>query len=277
MTRALVICCVLAGVAHADTARRVIVLPVDGNATPALRGSVSETIKRLAHSLDATVSDGDTTFAETAAAVGCADSSTPACANQVLATLAVDEIVYATATTTNGTTRITVRRVTKSAPPREASTTDPPDRIETALGPLFDVKPTSTPPPTTPPPTTSLDAPVTAPLGPEGDRDDRTIGIATAAGGGVLLVIGLTVWLSESGLQTEIDHHSTNSPADFADLVDLEGRASTRATWGNILVIAGLAAGGVGGYYLWRDHEAHVVVAPQPLDHGAAVSLGARW
>ncbi|HEV7559564.1 MAG TPA: hypothetical protein VGO00_29010 [Kofleriaceae bacterium] len=274
MTRAVVVCCVLAGVAHAAPAQRVVVLPADGNATAAVRTSVTDAIKHLAHTLDATVSDGDTTFAETAAAVGCADASTSACANQVLATLAVDEIVYATATTTNGSTRVTVRRVTKTAPAREQSTTEPPDRLEPALGPLFDVTPS--PPPPTP---ASLPA-VTEPVVPapvEGQHSDRNIGIVTAAGGGVLLVIGLTLWLSESSLQSDIDHHPTHSPSDFADLVSLEDRASSRATWGNLLVITGLAAGGVGAYYLWRDHEAHVVVTPQPVDHGAGVSLGGRW
>ena len=252
----------------------MIVLPVDGNATPALRSSVGDTVKRLAHTLDATVSDGDTTFAETAAAVGVPIRRRRRVRIKCSRHSPSTRLSTATATTTNGTTRVTVRRVTKSAAPREASTDDPPDRIEPALGPLFDVKPP--PPPTpAPPATTTPDAP--SPPGPEGDHGDRNIGIVTAAGGGVLLGIGLTLWLGESGLQSDIDHHSANSPADFADLVDLEDRASTRATWGNILVITGLAAGGIGAYYLWRDHEAHVVVTPQPLDHGAGVSLGGRW
>lgn len=260
----------LAGVAHADPAQRVIVLPADGNATPAVRASVTEATRHLAHTLDATVSDGDTTFAETAAAVGCADASTSACATQVLGTLGVDEIVYATATTTGGTTHVTVHRVSKTAPPREQST-DAPDQLEPALGPLFDVKPAPPPPAVTPVPTEPAVA------AGEVDHRDRNIGLVTAAGGGVLVIIGLTLWLNEADLQGDINNHSTTSPGDFADLVSLEDRASTRATWGNVLVITGLAAVGVGAYYLWRDHESHVVVAPQPLDHGAGVSMGGRW
>jgi hypothetical protein len=110
--------------------------------------------------------------------------------------------------------------------------------------------------------------------------DDRKIGVGLAAGGGLLFVIGLALWSSESGLQNTIDNAPTKTSADIAALRDLEDRASAKAWEGNILVIAGLAAAGVGTYFLLRDHPVQATVTPVgPVDQptGAAVVLGGRW
>jgi len=87
--------------------------------------------------LTGTVTTGDTTFAETAAAVGC-NATAPGCADTVMTTLSVDEIVYGTATTTNGQTTVVVRRATKGSAPQEATiASDAPDQLETGAGTLF--------------------------------------------------------------------------------------------------------------------------------------------
>jgi hypothetical protein len=107
--------------------------------------------------------------------------------------------------------------------------------------------------------------------------NDRNLGIAAVAGGGAAFVIGLALWANESGVQSDIDKHPANSSNDFRELKTLEDKAGTYATWGNIMVITGLALGGVGGYLLWRDHTPHVVVTPAATDHGVALVVGGRW
>ncbi|HEX8114234.1 MAG TPA: hypothetical protein VF516_41175, partial [Kofleriaceae bacterium] len=97
----------------------------------------------------------------------------------------------------------------------------------------------------------------------------RTLGIALAAGGGGSLVLGLVLWVSYASVQDSIDHHATRTPADFQDLTSLENRANTYAIAGNVFVLAGLVAGGIGGYLLYRDHQQHAVtVAPAPVAGG---------
>jgi hypothetical protein len=75
-------------------------------------------------------------------------------------------------------------------------------------------------------------------------------------------------------VQDSIDHHSTATRRDFDDLTALEDRAGTYAIAGDVLVVAGLAAGGVAAYYLYRDHHRHTVsITPAPIAHGAALTL----
>ena len=58
-----------------------------------------------------------------------------------------------------------------------------------------------------------------------------------------------------------------------------------RSTWmtsgyalaGNILFVAGLAAGGAGAYFLWRDHKSRATIVPAPSEHGAAVVVRGTW
>ena len=93
-------------------------------------------------------------------------------------------------------------------------------------------------------------------------------------------VIGLALWSSESGLQDQINSAPNNTTAQITALRDLEDRASTKAWEGNVLVFVGLAAAGIGTYYLLKDHDMHATVTPVgPVDHatGAAVLLGGRW
>src|SRR5436189_2546563 len=93
-----VVVVVLALVATAEAGpRKVVVLPIDGNAPAAQRTKLDATLAKLARKTgDVTI--GDVTFNETAAAVGCTPDA-PGCAANVLTTLGVDEIVYGTATT----------------------------------------------------------------------------------------------------------------------------------------------------------------------------------
>jgi hypothetical protein len=277
--------------------RKVLVLPVDGNADAATRAKLTASIQRLARVVDGQVQPGDATFADTAVVVGC-DPKTSSCAEDVRTTLGVEELVYGTATVQQGQVTVVVRRKLKGAPVREVTTTmgekDAPEKLEPRLLPLFG---TGTPPtdvalvPPDPPPdrvvpdpappdpvdpVPDLDAPM--PEVPKAHRRDRNLGIAASAGGGVLLLIGFALWSSKSSVQGDIDTHPTATVEDLQDLRALEDKAATRANVGNLMVLGGLALGGVGGWLLWRDHKAQLVVTPTVTDHGAAMTLtfGAR-
>lgn len=297
--------------------RKVMVLPVDGNAEPAVRRSLEETVRKLARGVGGRVTRGDTTFADTAAAVGC-DPSQPACADTVLDTLAVDELIWGTATTSNGQTTVVIKRAVKGHVREQSATVDPkaPDAAASALQPLFEAE-TSAPggegtgstgaetagsgsaaegsatgsaaggssegsaaltgsgsaAPAGSGVATSTTATATVAW-----SHDKKLGLGLAAGGGVALVVGLALWANESDLQGQID--STPTPTTLQDVQNLralEDKAGSYATWGDILVVAGLAAGGAGAYYLWRDHQHHVTaVTPAPVDQGTGMSLVVR-
>jgi hypothetical protein len=256
----------------------VLVLPLDGNADGATRSRLNATVQKLERSSapDATVTVADATFDETAAAVGC-DPVAPQCAVSVRTTLGVDELVYGTVTTDPaGQTTIVIRRSSvTSNPPRETTATlaagDPPDRVEQTLSPLFggaraQVK-EQTPPPVVPP------------AGPPEDHTRRNLGIVCATGGGVVFIIGLALWASESSKQDQIDTAPTKTVSDLKNLQDLEDSAQTYALVGDVMVLAGLAVGGYGGWVLYKDHKEHqqVVVTPAVTPTGPTVTIGGTW
>ncbi len=280
---ALVVACGLVAPAAAGP-RKVLVLPLDGSADSETRTKVSASVQRLARILEGQVSTGDATFSETAAAVGC-DPEVLACAEEVRNTLGVDELVYGSVSTqtitVQGATQtqlvIVVRRTNKTGPAREITTTlaaqDPAERAEPAILPLFNATAPDDAriaPPVEPVP---VDEPVViAP--PARSTRERNIGIAAVAGGGTMLLIGLAMWSSASGVQDDIDRAETDSVNDFMRLQDLEDTASSRAWAGNVLVLAGLALGGYGGWLLYKDHQGkQVMVTPTPLEGGAAITL----
>lgn len=270
---ALVVLAAIGGDAAAANGK-ILVLPVDGTADAATRAKLTAQIVRLARALDGQVTTGDTTFADTALAVGC-DPELAGCRDDVLATLAVDELVWGTATKDGRQTRLVVRRTAKGAAPREIATTiavsDAPDRIEAGVAALFAPPPPPPPPPaSSPPPIVAL--PVARPPSPE-HHHDRNIGIVLTVTGGVALGVGAVLWASYGSLQDQIDAHPTRSRADFDDLTALEDRAATRALAGDLLVGAGLIAAGAGAYYLLRRHDDRVAITPAPIAHGAALTL----
>jgi hypothetical protein len=266
---------------------KILVLPTDGNADAATRSKLTTQVVKLAKGLEGQVSTAGATFADTALAVGC-DPQAAGCSDQVLATLGVDELVWATATKDGGQTRVVVRRATKGSPPREISTTiapsDSTDRIDAGMAPLFGApgaRPEPAASPSVPPPDVAV-APLASgsPAGPQAPSPElpeanreRTMGIAFATGGGVAVVLGLALWGSYSSLQDKIDTHVTNNRADFDDLKALENKAATYAIAGDCLVLAGLAAGGLGAYYLYWRPKHRIAVTPVPIAGGAGVTL----
>lgn len=257
---------------------KVLVLPLDGDADPEIRAKYSASVQRLARTLDGKVTPGDATFSDTATAIGC-DPKAPACAEDVRATLGVEQLVYGSVTKEGGKLVLVVRRVAKGKQRREVTTTletsDSPTRAEPALLPLFQ-EPTGEQPAeeVQPPPSEEQppETPAETPRPPV--RRQKVLGYTAIAGGGALLLISFALWSSASGLEDDIAAYSVNDRDDFEALRDLEDKASTRAWAGNGLFLAGLAVGGLGGWLLYRDHKAQqTVVAPAPVPGGAALML----
>ncbi|MEO8841697.1 MAG: hypothetical protein ABI591_23970 [Kofleriaceae bacterium] len=271
----------------------VTVLPIDGNADPALRKQLGAVVTQLSKTSGGTITAGDTTFVDVATAVGC-DPQAPTCADTVLSTLGADEIVYGSAFASGGQTTAVVTRVTKGQPRRDQTvsivTGDAADAAEPTLRPLFDLPAAPTPEPVGSGPGSDARGSASAgaalltavpPPSPRGDdffaTRERKLGVGFVTAGALVLVIGLALWASESSQQAQINDAPTNSSDDIKNLLALEDRASSYAWEGNLAVVLGLAAGGVGTYYLVKDHQLRATVTP--IDHGtgAAVLLGGRW
>ncbi len=262
----------------------VIVLPIGGNADPALRASLSHSVENAAKAGGGNVNSGATTFTETAAAVGC-DPAAPACAERVRTTLAVDELVYGTATLRDdGQIDVVIHRKVAGKDPEDVTTTlaptDPPDRVESAVTPLFGG--TAPPPPTCPDnavPNPDGSCPAAPPPPPTVSNTNRAIAIGATIGAGVFVIGGIGAWQSERNLQGQIDNHPTDTLADFQDLASLEDRASSRAWIGNALIVVGAGLGYV-AYRFWKKDRAErqaareqLMVTPVATPGGAAVVL----
>jgi hypothetical protein len=292
---------------------KVLVLPIDGDADPALRKQLTSLVVSLARSEGGDVSTGDTTFAETSAAIGC-DAHETTCAEKVRAGLNVDEIVFGSAFNGGGQTTAVISKVEKGQPRKDQTVSiaahQKADSVEATLLPMFggpapiDTKAAAG----SGDGSGSGSAVVSGVESGSGSGSDSAsgsgsgsgsaavastephstflatresqLGFGLVAGGGLAFLLGLALWSSESGLQDQINSAPNDTHAQIAALHDLEDRASTKAWEGNILVVAGLAAAGIGTYYLLKDHEMHATVTPVgPVDHatGAAILLGGRW
>lgn len=261
--------------------KRVLVLPLDGNADPSARGKINLSVQKLAKegAAGAVVTIGDATFEEAAAAVGC-DAAAPKCAISVRQTLGVDELIYGTVSADpTGQTIVVIRRssVTDSAPKDTTVVlrpTDPPAKAERELSPMFGVTPGEGP--VTPPQPLPLPP---GPPEPKRDNTKRNIGIACAGGGGVMLIIGLVMWNSASNKQDEVDAAPTRTVDDLMRLQDLEDRTQTLALTGNVMVLLGLGLGGYGAWVLYKDSKEHrtIVVTPTATPAGPGVTIGGTW
>lgn len=142
--------------------RKVMVLHADGAIDAAAKTKIDAGVLALAKKIDGDISPGDITFADATAAVGCTGDVT-ACGDQVLDTLAVDELVVVTVEPApGGEILVSVVRVSKVSQ-REAHGKVPAGKPEPSLtdavGSLFGIaakpKPSTTTTTTTPATTTS--------------------------------------------------------------------------------------------------------------------------
>jgi hypothetical protein len=261
--------------------RKVLVLPVGGNAPAAQRTSIDTEILSLAKAnMDGDITAGDTTFADTATAVGCSADDAE-CAQTVIKTLSVDELVYGTATTENGTTTVTVHRVAKGEAARDQVTTltetSTSEETNAGMQPLFSRTPVE---PEVGSGSGSGSAVVVERPRPKSffDSRERKLGVGLGAAGVACLVVGFSLWSGAGRLQQQTDGHPTTSLAQLRDLHDLEDRAGSKALWGNVFVLLGVGLTGTGAYYLYTDHKNRsTVVTPAPTDGGAQVVIRGRW
>ena len=268
--------------------RKVLVLPVDGDADAAAKAKCDGAVQKLARILDGNVKVGATTFSDGAVAAGC-NPDLASCVDSVIGMLSVDELVWGTCNTTDGTTTLTVKRATKGSPAKDQATTftatDPQEKAEQGILPLFgigtggsgaDLGSGAGSAVAAGSGSGSAEAP--GPVGPPWSQEKK-LGVGLSVGGGLALVIGLALWSSESSTQDKINAAPIGTLAQIQSLKSLEDKAGTYALWGNIMVVVGLAAGGAGAYYLWKDHNHTVTVAPTPVDNGtgAALIVGGRW
>jgi hypothetical protein len=174
---ALLVCS--AGTAVAD-GRKVMVLPADGRADSKIKQKVDAAVLKLAKTMPDTVTPGDVSYSDLAAAMGCKGEEN-SCRDEVLATLAVDEIVISTVNPKPGGFEVVTRRATKAGNSKDAVimvTSDAPDKVD-AIAPLFvgkattasagtPAKPPATPTTPTPPttPTITTTPPPTTPTTP---------------------------------------------------------------------------------------------------------------
>jgi hypothetical protein len=289
----------LAPTAHPALAdsRKLLVLQSEGRVDAATRAKIDAAILRLAVAAEPQAAPGDLNFTDAATAVGCKPDDPP-CKDEVLAMLAVDEIVITTVAPRPGGIAITVRRTVLGSASREATmllaTGTPPDTLD-GIAPLFasiaapraDPAPASdprgdaaaTPAEVTQPPAPSAAAPppeqVTLTDPPSPQR--RRLELVGMAGGAGLVVLGLACWGVAGGVQRDIDEAPTTTAEDLARLRDLESRGDAYAGLGNLFTVGGLVVGGVAAYLYLKDRRAASTssarLAPVLLDRGAGVVL----
>lgn len=278
--------------------RKILVLQSEGRVDAKTRARIDVAVVNLAKSGTDQVTPGEITYSDAAALVGCKPEEA-SCKDEVIQTLAVDEIVIVVVTPKPGGLEVSVRRVAKGAASREAVTivsTDKPDKLD-AVGTLFGrpgTAPTTTEPVTTPPtvgpePTTepTTKPVVTEPAPTVGSaelRDDRArkrrrLHLAGMGGGGGMFLIGILLWSKANGLQSEIDSAMPRNERELDQLRDLESRGASYAGWGNFFVLGGLALGGVSTYFFLKARRANKRAAstawlgPALFDRGAGVML----
>lgn len=279
---------------------KILVLQTEGRADARTRTKIDATLVRLASTHGTVVSPGEITFTDAAAAVGC-KAEAPACRDEVLGMLAVDEVIYATTALKPGGTEIEVHRVTRGGMTRDAkmilATGQPADNLD-GLAPLFSeskpADPVVEPPadPTEPAPPTELPtvaetqpSPITTqppmysqPVNEGQQPPRRRLQIAGMIGGGVSMTIGFLLWGEAATIQEEIDTHPTATAAQLEELKTLESRGDSYAGWGNLLFLSGMALGAVSTYFFIRGRKSDSAmqsarIAPAVFEHGGGITL----
>jgi hypothetical protein len=277
---------------------KILVLQTEGRADAATRTKIDAALVRLATTPGKEVAPGEITFTDAAAAVGC-KAEVPACRDEVLGMLAVDEVVYATTALKPGGTEIEVHRVTRGGVTREAkmilASGQSPDSLD-GLAPLFNegkpaepVTPPTAPDPTDPGPQAlppivepQPSAITTArPMQPqqvdEASPSRNRLPLYGMIGGGVSITLGFLLWGEAGTIQEEVDSHPTATAAQLDDLKALESRGDAYAGWGNLLFLSGVALGAVSTYFFLRNRKRASLqsarIAPAVFDNGGGITL----
>jgi len=251
----------------------VSVAPIEGDAPAPVRDAIATSLIAYSNEHGDTAATAATSMSDAASALGCTLPDA-ACAESVRTTLGVDQIVWGTANG-RGPTTIDLYRVDARGQVTHRQTIvaagSPSDAAVKQLLPELYGEPAVPPPPdatlVTPPP------PMVQPR-----RDSRKpLLIAGVAGGGVFMLVGIGLWSHASGLQDQIDSAPVRTAADIRALQDLENRADSSSTWGNIMFVSGLAVGGIATYFLVKElrrpSQDKIALTPTLMPHGAGLTL----
>lgn len=269
----LVLACLALGLLGSAEAN-VVVMSFQGHDAAKVRSAVSAALESSGHA----VTPGDTSFDDAAVLIGC-DPKSDACAEEVLATLSIDEAVFGSSSKSG---EITISRIERGKPRRQAKVKLGPGQslsaaaVAPAVQKLYDAPsarpaPASEPPP--PPPSSEQAAeriakrPVSGRSGPRGEaelsssaaggsRPYRTWAIVSWSGAGVAAMAGLLFWINAGDLQDDIDRAPTETQDDLNELRDLEDRAESSSDWGNAMMVVGAGLAGVGTYLWVKDRRA---------------------
>lgn len=245
--------------AASPAAAKVLVLTFRGPNAAKVQAAVTSTL--TAAGQDAAPSD--TSFEDAAVLLGC-DPTTDTCAAEVLSTLSVEEVVYGTS---NKSGELVLVRVVSGQPRRTATVRlDSTQPLEASLEPgvkkLYDVEeevPPAPPPPSEPAPEVAALPPASPPAG-SWATDAPTAGSSKRwaqvlwGGAGVAALTGMGLWLHASSLRDDIDSSPDDTAEEQQHLEDLQARAETSATLGNVLVVASAGLAGAGAYF-WIKHR----------------------
>lgn len=249
----------------------VSVAPIEGDAPAPVRDAVTAALLAYSNDHGDTASTAATSMSDAASALGCTLPDA-ACAESVRTTLGVDQIVWGTASG-RGPTTIDLYRIDAQGQVTHQQTvvaagTSSDAAVKPLLPALYGEPAIVTPPPLVAPP----------PVLVEPARNSRKpLLIAGVVGGGVFLLVGVSLWSHAGGLQDQIDSAPVRTAADIRALQDLENRADSSSTWGNIMFVSGLAVGGIATYYLVKElrHPARdkIALVPTLMPHGAGLTL----
>ncbi len=239
----------------ASAEARVMVLTFSGAEGAKVQSAISAAL--IGAGFD--VTPGDTSFEDAAILIGC-DAKSEACADEVLSTLSVDEVVYGHAAK-NGD--ITMTRVVRGKPRRQArARVVAGDSLDATVAPmvrgLFDAEPATEPAaaPVAPPPPEPRAAAITVERSDGPSRPYRTWAIVSWSGAGAAAVAGLLLWVKAGSLQDDIDRAPDDNQEQIDALLDLEDRADTASTWGNVMVVTAAVLAGTGTYLWIKDRKA---------------------
>jgi hypothetical protein len=248
----------LVAAASAAEASRVMVLSFSGGDGAKVQGAVSAALIGAGHD----VSPGDTSFDDAAAVIGC-DARSDACAEQVLDALSVDEVVYGSSAK-NGD--IVIVRAARGKPRRQTKArAGAGQTMDAAVAPAMRElygESAAPPPEPPPPPPAELKAARTRPSPFERGEGEDTVerpyrkwAIVAWSGAGAAAVTGLIFWVRASSLQDDIDRAPDDSNDEIDALEDLEDRAETASTWGNVMMVTAAGLAGAGTYLWMKDRR----------------------